>query len=266
MMTWTTFVETATPSDHAVQIYDRLDELAESVGRYLAAGFAIGSPAIVIATEEHLQRFDRELEARSLAPRVLEREGLLTCRDADETLNALMVDALPSAERFEATVGTLLEDVAARFPGATIRAFGEMVDLLWRRGEEQAAIALENLWNELARQRPFALLCGYRLDIFDVDVQRSALPDVVGVHNHACLVADNPRLAAAVDRALTEVVGVRRAGHVYLEVAERVPPGPMPRAQAVLAWLTAEDPLLAERILERARSHYAAVPVVPAAS
>jgi DcmR-like sensory protein len=265
-MTLANFIETATPSDHAVQVYDRIDDLAELVGRYLEAGFAIGSPAIVIATEEHRERFSRELEARSLEPGVLEREGLLTYRDAEETLNAVMDDGLPSAERFEGTVGILLEEAAARFPGATIRAFGEMVDLLWRRGEEHAAIALEELWNELARQQPFALLCGYRLDIFDVDVQRSALPDVFRVHNHACLAIDNPRLAAAVDRALTEVVGVSRAGHIYLAVAEHVPRGPVPRAQAVLAWLSAEDPLLAERILQRVRSHYAAAATVQAAS
>jgi len=261
VVSWATFIETAPPSDHAVQVYDVLDELVQSVVRYLEAGFAMGSPAIVIATEEHRRRFSRELEARSVESAVFEREGLLTYRNAEETLNALMDNGLPSAERFEETVAILFEEVAARFPGRTIRAFGEMVDLLWRRGDEQAAVAVEDLWNLLARRRPFALLCGYRLDIFDVDIQRTALPDVLGAHNHARLAADTSRLAAAVDRALTEVVGARRAGRIYLEVAEQVPRGPVPRAQAVLAWLSAEDPLLAESILERVRSHYAAVPV-----
>ena len=266
MMSWPNFIESAAPSDHAVQVYDRLDELVQSVVRYLEAGFAIGSPAILIATAEHRERFNRALESLSLRPVVFEREGLLTYRDAEETLNALMDGGLPSAERFEETVGTLVEEVAARFPGRTIRAFGEMVDLLWRRGEESASVALDDLWNELARQRPFALLCGYRLDIFDVDVQTTALPDVCRAHNHARLAADTPRLAAAVDRALTEVVGARRAAHVYLEIAEHVPRGPVPRAQAVLAWLSAEDRLLGETVLERARSHYAAVPAVRTAS
>jgi hypothetical protein len=265
-MSWATFIETAPRSDHAVQVYDRLDELVQSVVRYLEAGFAIGSPAIVIATEEHRRRFSRELDARSLEPAVFERDGLLTYRDAEETLNALMDGGLPSAERFDETVGILFEETAARFPGRTIRAFGEMVDLLCRRGDEDAAAALEGLWNLLARRRPFALLCGYRLDIFDIDVQKTALPDVLRAHNHARLAADTSRLAAALDRALTEVVGTRRAGRIYLEVAEQVPRGPVPRAHAVLAWLSAEDPLLAGRVLERVRSHYAAAPVVDPAS
>jgi hypothetical protein len=86
MMSWATFIETAPRSDHAVQVYDRLDELVPSVLRYVEAGFAIGSPAIVIATDEHRQRFSQELEVRSLEPALYEREGLLTFRDAEETL------------------------------------------------------------------------------------------------------------------------------------------------------------------------------------
>jgi DcmR-like sensory protein len=265
-MGWANFIETAPRSDHAVQVYDQFDELLQSVVRYLGAGFAIGAPAVVIATDEHWRHFARELESRGWEPAVLEAQGLLVYREAEETLDALMDDDQPSAERFEETVGVLIEEVAARFPGQTIRAFGEMVDVLRRRGENQGAVALEELWNQLARSRPFALLCGYRLDIFDIDVQTAALPDVFRTHTHARPSADPSRLAAAVDRALTEIVGPRKAAHIYLEVAEDVPRGPVPRAQAVLTLLSAKDTLLAKRILERARSHYAAVPAEHAAS
>lgn len=133
-----------------------------------------------------------------------------------------------------------------------------MVDILWQRGEKYAALALEELWNELAQTRPFALLCGYRLDIFNIDVQTADLPDVFCTHAHVRPAADPSRLAAAVDRALTEVVGSRKAAHVYLEVAERVPRGHVPRAQAVLTFLSTTDTLLAKSVLERVRSLYAA--------
>jgi hypothetical protein len=39
---------------------------------------------------------------------------------------------------------------------ATVRAYGEMVDLLWKDGLEEAAIRLETLWNELANTHVIA--------------------------------------------------------------------------------------------------------------
>ena len=264
-MGWASFIETAPCSDHAVQVYDEFEELVDSVVPYLTAGFASGAPAIVVATADHWDGFRQELRVQGWEVAELERQGLLTYKEAEETLAAFMEGGLPSAARFQETVGALVDDVAARFPGRTIRAFGEMVDLLWRRGETPAAGALEELWNQLARGRRFALLCGYHLDIFDIDVQTAALPDVFATHTHTRPAADPSRLAAAVDRALTEEVGAKRAGRIYLEVAERVPRGPVPRAQEVLSFLSSRDTLLAKRILDRARFLYAA-PAMRAAS
>jgi hypothetical protein len=163
---------------------------------------------------------------------------------------------LPSAGRLERVVGGLIDEAAASFPNTTVRAFGEMVDVLWRRGQEQAAIALEELWDDLARRHSFALLCGYRLDIFDVQVQRDTLPELFRTHAHAQPVAEPARLAAAVDQALADVVGPVEAARIYLDLASNVAKGSVPRAQAVLGWLSMNDPPVAATILERARSHY----------
>jgi len=256
-MSWRSFIESAGASDHAVQVYDGVDELTSSVGAYLANGFAAGSPALVVATPGHRRAFDGELRARDLDPLDLQERGLLTCRDAEETLATFMHDGRPSPKRFEATVGALVDEVASRFPEQTIRAFGEMVDILWARESKHAAIELEELWNELARKRRFALLCGYRLDIFDIDVQTGALPAVFGAHTHARPAHDTSRLADAVDAALREAVGPIDAAHIYLDVAEQPRLRALPRGQAVLGWLSSGDAALAESVLERARRHYA---------
>ncbi len=50
--------------------------------------------------------------------------------------------------------------------GRRVRAFGEMVALLWTEGNQAAAIRLEELWNELAQTRTFCLYCAYCLDSF----------------------------------------------------------------------------------------------------
>jgi hypothetical protein len=250
------FIDSAIGTGHVVQVYDELDELSRSVARYVDAGLRADAPAIVIATRDHWERFVRDLEAREWDPGSLEEQGLLTCMDADETLAAIMDSELPSSERFADVVGRRVDEVAARFPDRTIRAFGEMVDLLWQRGSEDAAIALEGLWTELQQRCHFALLCGYHLDIFDIRVQAEALPRVFGAHTHAQPVEDNSRLAAALDQALAEIVGSAEAARIYLDVAERVPRGSLPRAQAVLGWLSTSGNLNAATVLQRTRMHY----------
>jgi DcmR-like sensory protein len=256
-MSWTTFLESAPPSDHAVQCYCELDELAVSVGRFLDAGFRAGEPAVVIACAGHWQVFREELERHGRAVDWLEDQGLLNRCDADETLEALMNGDLPSAERFEDIVGGTIAAVSLRFPGKTVRAFGEMVDVLARRGQQTAAIALEELWNGLLQTRELALLCAYELDVFDLDTQAGAMPEIVRTHTHQRPVADPARLAAAVHETLTDVVGHDAAARIYLRVAEEVPRTELPRAQAVLMWLSGHEPATAERVLQGARIRYA---------
>jgi MEDS: MEthanogen/methylotroph, DcmR Sensory domain len=265
LMSWTTFLEAAPAANHAVQVYDDLAELAGLVGRYLDAGFRRGEPAVVISTSEHLKVFAADLEARGWRIERLEAEGLLVCRDAQQTLDGFMDGETPSAERFERVVGGLIDDVATQIPDKSIRAFGEMVDLLWKQGNEAGAIALEELWNELAETRSFALLCGYHLDIFDIDVQTSALPEIIRVHTHPRSAADTSRLAAAVDKALAEVLGPFEAGQIYLQVAEHVPRTQLPRAQAVLTWLSQQHSADARQVLDRVRTHYVSLRNAPSA-
>ena len=256
-MSWKTFLESAAPAEHAVQVYTDLDELAVSVGRFLDAGFRVGDPAVVIADPSHWDAFRAELESRGHGPAELQAKGLLTHCDAEETLARFMDGDVPSPERFEQTVGAVVDDAVRRFPDKTVRAFGEMVDLLFKRGQEASAIALEELWNRLLATRRCALLCGYELDVFDLETQTSALPEIVRAHTHPRPIADPPRLAAAVHEALTEVVGSDAAASVYLKVAEAVPRTALPRGQAVLMWLTRHEPKTAERVLQGARVRYA---------
>jgi MEDS: MEthanogen/methylotroph, DcmR Sensory domain len=257
-MGWTTFLESAPPAGHGVQIYRELDELAASVGRFLEAGFEAGEPAVVIAAADHVQVFAEEIERRGRKVGHLEEQGLLTWGDAHEMLAAFMDGDAPSPERFEDSVGGLVAEVAERFPQRTIRAFGEMVDVLVQREQEAAAIALEELWNRLLERHDVALLCGYRLDVFDLETQTSALPEIIRTHTHSRPVADTSRLAAAVHETLADVLGPDAAAWIYLRVAEEVPRTSLPRAQAVLMWLSRHRPGTARRVLERARVLYAA--------
>jgi hypothetical protein len=70
-----------------------------------------------------------------------------------------MVRDIPDPVLFDATIGAIVERAARG--GRTVRLFGEMVALLWADGNVTGALALETLWNGMAANRRFFLLCAY---------------------------------------------------------------------------------------------------------
>ncbi|MDQ2967881.1 MAG: MEDS domain-containing protein [Actinomycetota bacterium] len=254
--TWIEFLRGAPSGGHAVQIYRDESELAESVASYLAAGFRDGDPALVVACPEHRTSFAAALATRNWDIAELEAQGLLTVADAGATLAAFMSGGRPSPVSFEEMMGGVLDSISERHPDRRIRIFGEMVDLLCLRGENEAALALEELWNRLARKRQFSLLCGYRLDVFDRASQTTTLPGVCRSHTHVLPAFDSTRLTVAVDRALGEILGPAEVGKVYLLVAEEARRERISVAQLALMWISANMPVTADRILASARVHY----------
>jgi hypothetical protein len=240
-----------------VQIYSDVEELASSVAAYLAAGFKVGEPAVVVAVPEHWNRFKERLQLTGCDVQATEAEGLVSVVDAHATLAEIMDGGdAPSTAAFERVIGGLLDHVAERFPGRQIRAFGEMVNLLTEAGKTDAAIRLEELWNAAAKTRAFSLLCGYRLSLFDRAAQTGTLPEVCRQHSHVQPAADRARLAQAVDLALEEVLGYERAGRVYFMIGQESRDERVPLAQLVLMWVSKNMPTTADRILSSARARY----------
>jgi hypothetical protein len=253
---WLEFLRGAPPGGHAVQIYRDERELADSVTSYLANGLEMDEPALVVCSSEHWSLFEEALSACGSDAAELRARGLLTVKDAEATLVAFMSGGRPSPVRFEEIVGGLLDSITTRHPSRQVRVFGEMVDLLCLRGEREAALAVEELWNKLARKRKFALLCGYQLDVFDRAAQASTLPGVCRSHTHVLPAFDSTRLTVAVDRALAEVLGPGEVGKIYLLVAEEARRDRISVAQLTLMWVSANMPVTADRILASARAHY----------
>jgi hypothetical protein len=153
------------PHDHVVQFYGRDDELVESVGRYLAETIEAGGVAIVIATEAHRRAFAGHLAAgidpvrahAGAAP----TGGSLVMLDAAGTMAALLVDGRLAPHRFDKLIGDPVREAAER--GRPVRAYGEIVALMWADGHVTAALELEGLWNGLGLEGEFSLYCAYPL-------------------------------------------------------------------------------------------------------
>jgi hypothetical protein len=163
---------------HVVQFYGRDEELAERVTDYLLGALASGGVAIVIATPEHRHEFETRLAQAGVDLAAARDDGSYLARDAGQMLSELMVaDKLDSAA-FDRVTGAVI--AAAGVGGRPVRAFGEMVALLWDDGLVSDAVQLEAMWEELGGRHPFSLFCGYRTDAVTRDMD--AFAEVCRLH------------------------------------------------------------------------------------
>src|SRR6266480_3997161 len=173
----------ANPHRHAVQYYESGEFLVRSVSDYLHAGLKANEPGIIIATPEHRDGIAGELTARGVDLASIRARGMLTELDAHTTLQSFMLNGNPDGTRFTATIAPLFE--AARRRGAgKVRAYGEMVNLLWCEGNGGGALALESLWNRLSDTHEFSLLCGYGLERFDDAADAAIFSAICAEHTH----------------------------------------------------------------------------------
>ncbi len=149
---------------HVVAFYDTEAFLLETVGDFLAPALRNGDAAIVVATPAHRVGFDAALERAGIDVDAALREGRYVALDAAELLSRFMVDGEPDAARFRETLGEVMKGASQN--GRTIRAYGEMVALLWDEGAVTHALALEDMWNDFASDRSFELLCAYPMHAF----------------------------------------------------------------------------------------------------
>jgi MEDS: MEthanogen/methylotroph, DcmR Sensory domain len=128
--------------------------LVESVARFIGAALGAGDAAVVIATRSHLRALEHLLRVRGLDLDIARIEGRYVPLDVDDALGRIMRRDLPDPKLFDELIGTA---VAAAADGQRIlvHAFGEMAPVLWSRGNQPAAMQMDQLWSELAAAVPF---------------------------------------------------------------------------------------------------------------
>jgi hypothetical protein len=242
---------------HAVQFYDDERVLAKNVSHYLGDGLRCGERVVVIATPGHREGFTQELQEQGFDPAGAMREGRLLLLDAGETLSGFMIDGQPDPERFENSVGALIRKLNGQAGDAGLRAYGEMVDVLWNAGHSAAAMRLEQLWNDLLAVNRFSLLCAYQIDVFGKEFQTGVLDGVLCAHTHLVSASASGDLDNAVNGAIDQVLGSRAQGLKLLIKANFRPSwAAIPQAEATVLWLRNNLPDYADEILARARGAY----------
>ena len=206
---------------HFVQFYEDDAFIVDEVAEFLDGALRAGDAAILIATPEHraaltkrLRGFGKVKAAQNWYP------GELVVLDARETLTKFMVDGSPNEALFLATVGSVVSRAAAGGTRA-VRAFGEMVALLCADGNAEAALRLEELWNDLGGRHTFSLMCAYPMNLFASAEHAETFRHVCRTHSR---VRPSESLAAnddGQDLARTVAALQQKAISLQTEIARR---------------------------------------------
>jgi hypothetical protein len=187
------------------------------------------------------------------------RNERLQLTDSSRMLSRFLDGDVIDGARFNATVGNVLRTARERVGNAPLRAFGDMVGVLWLRGLRQTAVELERRWNELQRELGFGLFCGYPIDVFGAEFTPDRIQGVLDEHSHVLPFGDSTELGRALDRAIDDVLGAEGAV-VRSRMGSRArrdgPPAPKP--EQIILWLRGNLPDYAQAILDRARELYEA--------
>ena len=200
---------------HFVQFYEGDTFLVDEVSRFIGSGLQAGDAGIVIATPAHREALQARLQPPAGDP------GSYIVLDAREMLSRFMHGGSPDEQRFQDSIGALVRD-AARNGARRVRAFGEMVAVLWEEGKPEAAIRLEQLWNDLAKRHSFSLFCAYPMRAFARSDDAKGFMHVCAEHTHV-RPSESIRIPSDDAEALNRIVArlQQRASALESEIARR---------------------------------------------
>jgi MEDS: MEthanogen/methylotroph, DcmR Sensory domain len=240
---------------HFAQLHRDAHGLTDAVTLFLETGLRRGNSVVVIAVPNHVDRFLARMRENELDPGLYQKAGQLEIHDAEECLSRFMRHGMPDWETFRQTIGGVLERVRV-FGRGTTRAYGEMVNLLWQEGKPEAAIRLEEYWNELARLYPFSLFCSYMLDVHHDRAYHGPLEEIGRTHSDIIGTVEDERFRVALDAASRDVFGVPLSQMVGFSRHNHEGELRFPSGQRTMLWVKRNLPSAAAAVLERARRYY----------
>ena len=156
------------PHRHEVQFYCDNEVFLDSFAHFIAAALKSGRAAIAIITESHRSGLVSRLQAQGLEVDAATQQGTYIQLDVAETLSTFMVNGMPDSARLFAVAGGLIAVAAkaARQEHRGVVVCGECSPTLLAEGKADAAIRVEQLFNQVGKAFGVDIFCGYALSSF----------------------------------------------------------------------------------------------------
>ena len=165
---------------HVVQFYGHEEELADRVAGYLLGALQHDGAAVVIATAAHRRAFEGRLTRAGVDLAAAAQAGTYRTLDAGDTVRALTTGGQLDRGAFDRVIGSLIADAGQG--ERPVRAYGEMVTLLWDAGLVNNAVQLEEMWGSLGLTHSFSLFCSYPARSVTGDGHLQAFAEVCRLH------------------------------------------------------------------------------------
>ena len=175
-------VPLSTGNSHIIQLYKDEQQMTQMVGNFGLDGLKADEAVIIIATAAHLENLKTYMQSQNKDLSKFVKRGQLLLMDAAQTLSLFLVNGLPDAEKFKNTLGKVALEKQKSF--GKLRAFGEMVGILWDEGNHQGTIKLEEIWHDFIHEHQFNLLCGYSDSQFANADYRNHFDRICASHTH----------------------------------------------------------------------------------
>ena len=168
--------------NHDVAFYS--DDAAFAVGftNFIEAALNAQKSVIVVSTESRNASLFEKLRARGVDILAAVEQGRYFSLNVTDLLPAFMANDLFDPVRFLRVVGDLIAVAARATAGQTSRVAvcGETASILWSQGNADAAIQVEQLCNQLAKQHGMDILCGFPLSTFHREEDKQIFEQICG--------------------------------------------------------------------------------------
>ena len=174
---------------HRLHLFDSPETLGETVAAFLLDGYRAGDHLLTIAKPRHREAVLSSLRRTGCFPDDGEGPQRLVVLDAAEVLRHITRNGLIDATVFRRTINPVLQSLGL---AGRLRIYSEVVELLVETDDMAGALALEQMWNSLAADMPFTLMCGYSSAHFTGNSGQRALRHICQRHTQATATEEDP--------------------------------------------------------------------------
>jgi CheY-like chemotaxis protein len=170
---------------HEVHFYSNDSLFLDISTRFLGAALSAGDVAVFIGTATHRMTLLERLRAEGPDTRTAIGQGRYVGLNAAEFISDFMVSDMPDTGWFLKVVDDLIVGARKGVEGEHLRVAvcNECAHILWTQGNADAAIRLEELWNQIATTYNVNILCGYSLESLRCEEDSYTFRRICGEHS-----------------------------------------------------------------------------------
>ncbi len=179
--------------NHIVKVCPNDTLQAEAVTIYVKDGLLNEEAVIIFARSSLRKTVIANLNKLGIDVDHYKVLGQLKFFEAEHILACFHSEGVLDESIFLKLIGTPIQEIKSKF--GKVMVFGEIVNVLWKNAEHDAAMQLDECWNNLCQRIDFSFLCAYSLESFNSAAFDESIALLYQYHKHLLPVhADIPAI------------------------------------------------------------------------